>query len=86
VTLAETGDDSDILAVWKSWSAFLGVPKLVERAPGRIEAADRRIGALVLGDRLVLRRRGAAMNARRSRRRLLRKPGRAVPCVVEAAP
>lgn len=75
VTLAEAFDDREIMATWKSWASYLRLPKLVERAPGRVEAADRQVGAIVLGDRLVLRRRGATMNSRRSRRRLLRKPG-----------
>ena len=78
VTLAEAPADGEIIATWKSWSAFFGLPKFVEREPGLLEGVDRRLGQLALGTVGAPRRRGAAMNARRCRRRLLRKMGAVV--------
>ncbi len=79
VTLLEASDDSEIVAVWKSWAAFFSLPKFIESEPGQLESAERSLGGVLLGRAGAPRRRGAVMAARRSRRRLLRKAGAAAP-------
>jgi hypothetical protein len=76
VLLEEATDDNDIVAIWRSWAAYFGLPKFIEREPGRLEGAERRLGQVALGASGGPRRRGALMNARRSRRRLLRRMGK----------
>ncbi len=75
VTLDEAGDDSNIVANWKAWAAYLGLPKFVERQPGQLEGAERRLGSLALGTARVLRRRGGTIAKRRGRLSLRRKIG-----------
>lgn len=66
VTLDQAPDDRDILADWRLWSRFFRLPALVERETGLIEAADPRLGGVVLG--------AAAAARRASRGRLRRRP------------
>ena len=75
VTLDEASDDSNIVASWKAWAAYLGLPKFIERQPGQLEGAERRLGALALGSARVLRRRGGTIAKRRGRQPLRRKVG-----------
>ncbi len=63
--LFEARDDRDIVAVWKSWANYFGVPKLLEREPGRIESGEMWIGAAKMGSRPLWRRRGGALAKRK---------------------
>ena len=65
VTLDQAPDDRDILADWRLWSRFFGLPALVERETGLVEAADARLGGVVLN---------AAAARRAPRGRLRRRP------------
>ncbi len=75
VKLHEAVDDSDIVASWKSWAAYFGLPKFIERAPGELEGAETRLGEIAIGKARVPRRRGAAIAKRRGRLPLRRKMG-----------
>ena len=75
VKLQEAADDSEIVANWKTWAAFFGLPKFIERSPGELEGAERRLGEIAIGWARVLRRRGAAIAKRRARAPLRRKMG-----------
>ncbi len=77
ITLQEALDDRDIVAQWKSWASYFGLPKFIERTPGQLEGAEIRLGQLAIGAARVQRRRGAAISKRRGRLPLRRKPGRA---------
>jgi hypothetical protein len=69
--------DRDILAEWQGWAAYLALPRLLEREPGRFQNAMTQIGATTIGPRQKLRRRGAVLSKRRPRIRMRRRvPGR----------
>lgn len=76
VELLETSDDGDIVAEWKRWATYFGLPKFLERQPGELESAERRVGSVALGRARPQRRRGAAVTQRRPRILTRRKPGR----------
>ncbi len=75
VVLHEAFDDRDVLAEWRYWGSFFGLPKFIERDHGELTGADQMIGDVALGHAIPLRRRGAAMSKRRGRLRLRRKMG-----------
>ena len=78
VELLQTHADDDIVAEWKYYAAFFGLPKFIERQPGELEGADLRLGRVTLGRARPQRRRGAAVSKRRPRVLTRRKPGRVV--------
>ncbi len=63
VCLLETFDNAEILAEWTRWAVHFGLPKFIEREPGRIEGAERRLAFQAPS----LRRRGATIANRRPR-------------------
>lgn len=74
VPLAEAQDDSDVIADWRAWSKFFGLPALVELEPGRFQASlDSR--PMCGSPRTTCRRRGAMMTKRRARFLLRRRMG-----------
>ena len=75
VTLHEALDDREIVAEWKSWAKYFGLPKFIEREPGQIEGAEQNLGAVALGRGWKIRRRGAALSKRRPRILTRRKTG-----------
>lgn len=74
VDLDAAHDEADIVADWRLWSRFFGLPALVERELGRLEDADTVLGALLLG-RSETGRRGPRRSTRRSRFAARRKAG-----------
>jgi hypothetical protein len=85
VILADTEDDSEIVALWRSFAAQTGLPRFLEREPGVLEATDVRIGDVVIGPAPVMRRRGAVALLRRPRFLTRRRMGerrlmKRVPC------
>lgn len=79
VELMQTHADDDIVAEWKYYAAYFSLPKFIERQPGVLEGAERRIGHVALGRARPQRRRGATLTARRPRILTRRKPGRGEP-------
>ena len=77
VALDEAADDRDILADWRLWTRFFGLPALVERQQGQIEPADLALGALLLGGGLPDRRTSRSGRTRRPRFLRRRKVGQA---------
>ncbi len=73
-TLVQTEDEREAVAAWRYWSASLGLPRLVERAPEDFHALEWRCGALFVRARAP-RRRGSPLLGRRPFRCALRKPG-----------
>ena len=67
VCLLETFESQDIVAEWTSWALYFGLPKFIERAPGQLEGAERRIAQAAACQAPNWRRRGAALANRRSR-------------------
>ncbi|MDB5641964.1 MAG: hypothetical protein JWN07_1281 [Hyphomicrobiales bacterium] len=67
VTLAETPDDDDIVALWRHYAAQMGLPRFLQREPGMLEAAEQKIGQVAVGPAPVMRRRGAVALRRRPR-------------------
>ena len=67
VVLAETADGDDIVALWCQLADQTGVPRLLEREAGVLEAMEARIGQVTVGPVLVKRRRGAVALRRRPR-------------------
>ncbi|HEX3180059.1 MAG TPA: DUF6101 family protein [Beijerinckiaceae bacterium] len=75
IPLAETVDLAEIAAEWTAWAEGLALPRLIERAPGEIEAVE----AMGPGALPAPRRRGSAVARRRtrfSRRRRMGTPAR----------
>lgn len=75
ICLYESRSDEDIVAVWKAWSKFFSLPKLLERAPGELICGEAMMGCVEVGARQKWRRRGAALGKRRSRMSLRRRTG-----------
>ncbi len=73
-TLVQTEDEREAVAAWRYWSASLGLPRLVERAPGDFHAMEWNFGALVVRARAA-RRRGSPLFGRRPFRCAIRKMG-----------
>ena len=77
VRLAESGSDDAAICAWRKWTAFFGLPPLVERAAGVLapvtEGAATRDAAGA-----HIRRKRQLMRQRRSRFAMRRKMGRAV--------
>jgi hypothetical protein len=67
--------DDDIVAEWKYYAAYFGLPKYIERQPGELEGADLRLGRVTLGRARPQRRRGAVITKRRPRILTRRKAG-----------
>jgi hypothetical protein len=67
--LFETDDDTNIVALWRAFARDLGLPGLVETAPGQFERAD-------AGRHQPMRRRNAALTGRRPRFLSRRRMGR----------
>jgi hypothetical protein len=67
VVLAETADGDDIVALWRQLADQTGVPRLLEREAGVLEAMEARIGQVAVGPVFVMRRRGAIALRRRPR-------------------
>ena len=80
VTLAETGDDSDIQAEWRLWARALGLPALVGRSEGCDEPDQQLLGRVAIRPSKP-RRRGKTILARRPRFLARRKLGRPELCV-----
>ncbi len=66
-------DEAEALGVWGQWAGYFALPRLVERAPDCFEIAAAPLGALTIGPRPALRRRGAALSKRRPSIRLRRR-------------
>ncbi|HWG03659.1 MAG TPA: DUF6101 family protein [Beijerinckiaceae bacterium] len=73
VELATALDEVDGSVLWRDWAAYFALPKLVERAPDRFETMATPLGALTIGPRPAVRRRGAALAKRRPSIRLRRR-------------
>ena len=86
VSLFEALESTDVVAEWKRWAEYFGLPKFIEREPGRLEGAERQIGQVKLGRANGLRRRGAAMSKRRPRVLSRRKPPLAAMQLASAMP
>jgi hypothetical protein len=72
VVIARTNDDSDLIALWRSYGRLLALPLLAEDARGRLQAMEAR------GDELPFpRRHGSPLKNRRPRFLARRKVGRA---------
>jgi hypothetical protein len=67
VIVAETGDDAEIVAVWRSYAAQTGLPRFLEREPGILEPVETRLGEVAIGSAPIVRRRGAVALRRRPR-------------------
>ncbi len=67
VTLLETEDDAEIVAQWRAFAATTGLPRFLEREPGVLEAAETKLGEVVVGPAPAMRRRGAVALRRRPR-------------------
>ena len=74
ISLFEAFDSADVVAEWKRWAQYFGLPKFIEREAGRLEGEERQIGQVKLGTAAALRRRGATMSKRRPRVLARRKP------------
>lgn len=67
VTLWRSDDDADVVAQWRAFANITHLPKFLEREPGVLESAERRLGQVVIGPAHVMRRRGSAAIRRRPR-------------------
>jgi hypothetical protein len=65
VCLLETFEGEEALAAWTSRALHFGLPRFVEREPGLIEGAERRLA--MAGQTPNWRRRGATLANRRPR-------------------
>lgn len=74
IVLHESRDDGDVIALWRRWSMFFGLPQCCERPCGAIAAWDPMVGAVTCA-RPAPRRRGALITRRRGRFALRRKTG-----------
>jgi hypothetical protein len=63
IPLVEAGDVAEIAAEWAAWAEGLALPRLIERAPGEVEAVE----AMGQGVFSMPRRRGSAVGRRRTR-------------------
>ena len=79
VELLETAEDDAIVAEWKYYASFFGLPKFIERQPGELEGTEKCVGQVRLGRVRPQRRRGKALTNRRPRILTRRKPGRPAP-------
>jgi hypothetical protein len=68
VRLHLTADDSDVIALWRSYAARLALPLLVEDREGRLQPLERLSGQ-------TERRHGSAVRGRRPRFLVRRQPG-----------
>ncbi|MCW2286105.1 hypothetical protein M2323_003942 [Rhodoblastus acidophilus] len=75
VTLAENRDPEALVAEWRGWAKFFGLPRLAQGTDDCRVALDGRLGALVLGAAQP-RKRGWPLKRRRSRMSAFRKPVR----------
>jgi hypothetical protein len=69
----------DVVAEWRGWSALLGLPMLVTRLDGTIEAAYPMLGRLIVARTIPRRRRRGALKHRRPTifmRRAATRPGK----------
>ena len=66
-TLVQTEDEREAVVAWRYWAGALRLPRLIESAPGRFHALERRFGALLVRDRAP-RRRGSPLFGRRPAR------------------
>lgn len=71
-------DQDDIVAVWRALGASSGLPLMVERPDGGLDAPFARVGPLPLGA-VRIRRRHALLNGRRPRFLVRRKTSRLPP-------
>jgi hypothetical protein len=76
VVLEEAPDNFDIVANWRAWARFFGLPALVERRLG-IDELERPMVGAVIANRPSPRRRGKWITARRPRFLVRRKVGEA---------
>ena len=67
ITLHETDYDAEIVAQWRAFAATTGLPRFLEREPGVLEAAETKLGDVVVGPAPAMRRRGAVALRRRPR-------------------
>ena len=74
VVLDEAPDNSEILANWRAWARFFGLPALVERRLG-IDELERPMVGAVIANGPSPRRRGKWITARRPRFLTRRKVG-----------
>lgn len=71
-------DQDDIVAVWRALGAASGLPLMVERPDGGIDAPFAQVGPLPLGA-VRIRRRHGLLNGRRPRFLVRRRTGRLPP-------
>jgi hypothetical protein len=67
VCLLESFESQEVLSEWTRWALHFGLPRFVEREPGRIEGAERRIAWAEACQVPNWRRRGATIANRRPR-------------------
>lgn len=65
VLLFSAPDPDDVVAEWRGWAASLGLPMLVTRLDGSVEAANPMLGRLVVNRTVPRRRRRGALKHRR---------------------
>jgi hypothetical protein len=71
-------DEDEIVAAWRALGAASGLPLLVERPDGGLDAPFAQVGPLAVGP-VRIRRRHGLLNGRRPRFLVRRKPGRFPP-------
>lgn len=79
VTLFSAPTPDDVVAEWRFWAAALGLPMLVTRLDGTLNAACPMIGRLVVARPIARRRRRGALKHRRPTifmRRAASRPGK----------
>ena len=76
VVLDEEPDNSEIVAKWREWTRYFGLPALVERRLG-IDELERPMVGAVVANRPSPRRRGKWITSRRPRFLVRRKVGEA---------
>jgi hypothetical protein len=79
VTLFAAPTPDDVVAEWRGWTKTLGLPMLVTKLDGTIEAAYPMLGCLVIGRTIQRRRRRGALKHRRPTifmRRAATRPGK----------
>lgn len=79
VTLFAAPTPDDVVAEWRGWAGALGLPMLVTKLDGTIEAAYPMLGRLVIGRTIPRRRRRGALKHRRPTifmRRAATRPGK----------
>ena len=78
IVLYEAFDDRDVIAIWKAWSNYFGLARVVERPSGEIEPCGVYYGPVAMGEQPLWRRRGGSLDARKPTQRSRRRNAHAI--------